>query len=157
MNKQLLLETLLIELNRVHQVAIDAVKRAHATASDKANIPENKYDTLALEAGYLAQGQSKRVEQCANDIQAFKQLNSLPSKKVNTGALVQLLDENNNEKWLFYGPAAGGLKVLFDNKSVVVVTANSPLGSAINHTQIGQEVNVDIAGKLLSYEIIALY
>lgn len=157
MNKQLLLETLLIELNRVHQVAIDAVKRAHATASDKANIPENKYDTLALEAGYLAQGQSKRVEQCANDIQAFKQLNSLPSKKVNTGALVQLLDENNNEKWLFYGPAAGGLKVLFDNKSIVVVTANSPLGSAINHTQIGQEVNVDIAGKLLSYEIIALY
>ncbi|MCP4324487.1 MAG: transcription elongation factor [Psychromonas sp.] len=157
MNKQLLLETLLTELNRVHQVAVDAVKRAHATASDKANIPENKYDTLALEAGYLAQGQSKRVEQCAADIQAFEQLNYLAYKKVQSGALVLLLDESDKEKWLFFGPAAGGLKVEFESKEIIVVTASSPLGKAINQAEVGQEVTVNVAGKQICYEVLAIY
>jgi len=157
MNKQLLLETLLIELNRVHQVAVDAVKRAHATASDKANIPENKYDTLALEAGYLAQGQSKRVEQCIADIQAFKKVDYQACEKVKSGALVLLLDEADNEKWLFFGPAAGGLKVVFDNKSIVVVTVSSPLGQAINNAEVEQEVSVNIAGKTACYEIMEIH
>lgn len=157
MNKQLLLDTLLNELNRVHQVALDGVKRAHATASDKANIPENKYDTLALEAGYLAQGQSIRVEQCATDIQAFKPLNNLPSDKVKLGALVLTLDENDNKKWLFFGPSAGGLKIEYEGKKIVVVTESSPLGQAINNTEVGQEVNIDIAGKQISYEIMEIY
>ncbi|MEH6452207.1 MAG: GreA/GreB family elongation factor [Psychromonas sp.] len=157
MNKQLLLDTLLIELNRVQQIAVDAVKRAHAIASDKANIPENKYDTLALEAGYLAQGQSKRVEQCTADIQCFKKLNHLASDKVKSGALVLLLDENDHEKWLFLGPAAGGLKIVFDNKTIVVVTVSSPLGKAINQAEVGQEVNVNIAGKQMGYEVMEIH
>lgn len=157
MNKQLLLEALLIELNRVHQVAVDAVKRAHATASDKANIPENKYDTLALEAGYLAQGQSKRVEQCAADIQSFKKLSHLPLDRVKSGALVLLLDESDNEKWLFFGPAAGGLKVVFEHNTIVVVTVSSPLGSAINQAEVGREVCVNIAGKQIAYEVMEIH
>ena len=56
----------------------------------------------------------------------------------------------------FFGPAAGGLKVLFEDKSIVVVTASSPLGLAIMQAQVGQEVNVNIAGKLLSYEVMEI-
>lgn len=158
MNKPLLLEQLLIALHAVHQSAVDAAQRAHDTATDNENIAENKYDTLALEAAYLAQGQSVRVEQCAADIQAFKLLNSnVHSKKVELGAVVLLLDEQENEKWLFFGPTAGGLKVNFEEKSIVVVTPSSPLGQTIDQAKIEQEVSVNIAGKLIHYEIIDIF
>ena len=158
MNKQVLLKKLLIELTAVHQSAIDAAQRAHDTATSDENIAENKYDTLALEAAYLANGQSLRVEQCAADIQLFKQLNgNVLYSKVGVGALVLLLDDKDNEKWLFFGPAAGGLKVSFEDKNIVVVTVGSPLGQAINQAKVGQEVSVNIAGNLIAYEVIAIH
>jgi len=158
MNKQVLLKKLLIELTAVHQSAIDAAQRAHDTATSDENIAENKYDTLALEAAYLANGQSLRVEQCAADIQLFKQLNgNVLYSKVGVGALVLLLDDKDNEKWLFFGPAAGGLKVSFEDKNIVVVTVGSPLGQAINQAKVGQEVSVNIAGNLIGYEVIAIH
>lgn len=158
MNKQLLLEQLLIALNTVLQSAINAAQRAHDTATDNENIAENKYDTLALEASYLAQGQSVRVEQCAADIQAFKRLNhNTIYNKVNLGATILLLDALDNETWLFFGPAAGGLKVLFEGKNIVVVTPNSPLGSAINQAEVGQEVSINIGDNQISYEIIEIH
>ena len=36
------------------------------------NIAENKYDTLGLEAAYLAQGQAQRVNECYLSIQQFE-------------------------------------------------------------------------------------
>ncbi len=158
MNKKLLLKKLLNTLNGVHQNAINAAQRAHDTATDNENIAENKYDTLALEAAYLAQGQSVRVEQCFDDIQAFNKLNACSiHNKVCLGSLVLLLDEQDNNKWLYFGPAAGGLKVSFEGNSIVVVTASSPLGKSIEHAQVGQEVSVNIAGKLLNYEVIEIH
>lgn len=163
MNKQLLLDQLLSALTTVHQSAVNAAQRAHDTATDNENIAENKYDTLALEAAYLAQGQSVRVEQCATDIHAFKQLtldltNGKPcSTKVELGSLVLLLDEQDNEKWLFFGPAAGGLKVSFEDKSIVVVTPSSPLGAAISQAQVEQEISVNIAGNAITYEVLEIH
>ena len=61
------------------------------------------------------------------------------------------------EKWLFFGPAAGGLKVVFENKTIVVVTISAPLGKAINQREVGQQVSVNIAGKQMSYEIMEVY
>ena len=158
MNKKQLLAQLLIALGNVHKNAINAAQRAHDTATDNENIAENKYDTLALEAAYLAQGQSVRVEQCFEDIQAFKSLSgNISYNKVSLGALVLLLDDQDNKKWLFFGPTAGGLKLFFEDKSIVVVTANSPLGQSIEHAQVGHEVSVNIAGNLIHYEVMEIY
>ena len=158
MNKKLLAETLLIALSDVHQSAVDAAKRAYDTATDNENVAENKYDTLALEAAYLAQGQSLRVEQCEADLIAFKEINiKTPDTAVKVGALVLLIDEQDNERWLFFGPTAGGLKVLFEGQRIVVVTASSPLGHAIAGKQVGQEVSVNIAGNLITYEIVEIH
>ncbi|PKF62680.1 transcription elongation factor [Psychromonas sp. psych-6C06] len=158
MNKKLLLKRLLATLEEVHQCAVDAAKRAYDTATDNENVAENQYDTLALEASYLAHGQSVRVEQCAQDINAFKALNinNLPTK-VSAGALVRLLDDNDHEKWLFFAPTAGGLSINFADKTVVVVTASSPLGAAINQAEVGQEITINIASKTIHYEVMEIY
>src|SRR3989344_7944608 len=43
--------------------AEQAMRAAHETATHEEKIAENKYDTLGLEAAYLAAGQAKRVEE----------------------------------------------------------------------------------------------
>ncbi|MFT6925838.1 MAG: transcription elongation GreA/GreB family factor [Psychromonas sp.] len=160
MNKKLIHKQLILALQATHQAAVNAAKRAYDTATDNENIAENKYDTLAVEAAYLAQGQSQRVTECAKDLAAFKQLNlsaasSTPS--VCLGALVLLLDIDDNEKYIFYGPSAGGLKVQFAEQEIVVVTPGSPLGTAISQRSVGDEVNISIRNKVIEYEIAKIY
>jgi len=160
MNKTLVHKQLIIALEAAHQAAVNAAKRAYDTATDNENIAENKYDTLALEASYLAQGQSQRVEECAKDLAAFKQLNiSAGSSKssVCLGALLLLRDIDGNGKYVFYGPSAGGLKVQFAEKEIVVVTPGSPLGAAINQLAVGDEVKMTIGNKEIEYEIANIY
>ena len=53
----LILEQLQSEL----ATALNASDQAHASATHSENVPENQYDTLALEAAYLAHGLSVRV------------------------------------------------------------------------------------------------
>lgn len=160
MNKKLLHNQLILALEATHQDAVNAAKRAYNTATDNENIAENKYDTLALEASYLAQGQSQRVEACAKDLAAFQQLIiSAGSSKssVCLGSLVLLRDIDGNDKYIFYGPSAGGLKVQFAEKEIIVVTPGSPLGAAINHRAVGDEVSISIGNKVMEYEIAMIY
>ena len=158
MDKKQVLQQLQQLLEATYQISIDAAQRAHDTATSSENIAENKYDTLALEAAYLAHGQSMRALQCDEDIQLFKSLPvTTQVTKVALGALVLLLNENELQKWLFLGPAAGGLKVLVDGVEVVVVTENSPLGKAILGKVLNDEVALNIAGKLSEYEIIEIH
>lgn len=52
--KAKLINHIISELEQIHATALNAAKHAHAMATDKQNISENKYDTLGLESGYLA-------------------------------------------------------------------------------------------------------
>lgn len=154
----MLLTQFITALEAVHENALVAATRAHEAATDNENIAENKYDTLAVEAAYLAHGQSLRVEQCTKDIEAFKGLDVTRAfVKVSLGALVLVLDDHEQEKWLFFAPCAGGLKVLLKGKSIMVVTASSPLGEQLELTAVGQEVIVKIAGQQVCYEVLEIH
>jgi transcription elongation GreA/GreB family factor len=157
MDKKKVIQRLLLLLETTYQISIDAAKRAHDTATSSENIAENKYDTLALEAAYLAHGQSLRALQCDEDIQLFKAL--LPTSttnKVAVGSLITLLDQNEQQKCFFFGPCAGGLKVVINGIEVVVITASSPLGKALLAKALNDEVIFNVGGKLSEYEIINL-
>ncbi len=160
MNKKLFYKQLTAVLEATRQGAVNAARRAYDTATNNENIAENKYDTLALEASYLAHGQSQRVAECEADAAAFKKLNiNSPAlnQAVCLGSLVVLLDMQDNEKHIFIGPSAGGLKLTFSGKEMLVVTPASPLGAAIMNREAGDEVRVSIADKVISYEIVRIY
>ena len=55
--QQQVLERLAEDLLEVEE----AVRVAHEAATHEENIAENKYDTLGLEAAYLATGQARRA------------------------------------------------------------------------------------------------
>jgi transcription elongation GreA/GreB family factor len=156
MNKTLLLEQMISALEATHKGAVEAALRAYNTATNDENVAENQYDTLALEASYLAHGQAQRVAECEADILAFKKLDiadNVKKKVVTLGCLIQLIDEDDNNKYVFFAPTAGGLKVRFDEKDIIVVTPTSPLGEALVGRELHDDVDVHIGSQIINYEI----
>ena len=71
MDKWLLLDAIVGEITSALDNSLAAAEEARATATNKENAAENKYDTLGLEAAYLAHGQSERVLQLEGDLAAY--------------------------------------------------------------------------------------
>ncbi|WP_126454760.1 GreA/GreB family elongation factor [Sulfuriflexus mobilis] len=159
MTKVLLLKQILKALEAVHQGAVAAALQASDTATHEENVAENKYDTLGLEAAYLAQGQAKRVAECEEDVAAFKRLvatDFTETTPIAVGAVVTLEDDHGSEQRLFLGPAAGGLKVRFNDKDIIVITRSAPLGVALFGRFEGDEVDIDTGGEKKRYAIISV-
>lgn len=161
MNKETLHQAIIKALINIHDDAHQATQTAISAATDKQNIPEHKYDTLSLEAAYLAHGQAQRVQQCLQDIQTFKALpiKSLSSQDpVHLGALVELYEEQADiNKWFFVSPVAGGLTLEFEGQTIQMITLDSPLGKALKNKRLGDEFELNIAGKERCYEVVALF
>lgn len=160
MNKSLLLNAIFERLETLHQTAIKAAMQAHDTATHEENVAENKYDTLGLEAAYLAHGQSQRVAECEADLAAFKKLTAKEFSSdaaIDIGAVVLLSDEDGQTQYLFIGPAAGGVKVPFDDHEITVITFSAPLGAALRGCFVGDEVEVKVGGKAVVYEVLGVW
>jgi len=159
MNKSHLIGHILLELEHVFQGAAAAAQRAYDTATDEENEAENKYDTLGLEASYLAHGQSKRVAQCEADLIAFKKLQTVDFSSdipVATGALVKVEDEEGIEQFVFLSPVAGGLKVNFENNEITLVTPSSPLGKVLSGCVEGDDIEVQLAEAKVFYQVMVV-
>ena len=68
-----IIAAILHQLQQDLAVAAAASQQAHDSATHTENVPENQYDTLALEAAYLAHGQSQRIEALQHSISIYKE------------------------------------------------------------------------------------
>ena len=73
MDKLSLQQQVLDHLADTLRQAEHAAQVAHETATHEENIAENKYDTLGLEAAYLATGQARRAEAIRRAIALWRQ------------------------------------------------------------------------------------
>jgi hypothetical protein len=109
-----------------------AVRVAHEAATHEENIAENKYDTLGLEAAYLATGQARRVEAIRQAMANWRRFRPSPydvSKGIQLGALVCLVDSDDKQQQLFLGPDGGSMKLVGGAGLVQVISCEAPLGS----------------------------
>lgn len=158
MDKIVLLSQIIARLEADHALLLQAAKTAHAAATHEENIPDNKYATLGLEASYLAQGQANRAQEILEALKAFRQLAIQQFSEVSPirlTALVELEDEAGNNRWLFLGPAAGGLRLDFDGEEVMVITPASPLGRELLGKQCGDLITIK-TGRVREYEIVSV-
>lgn len=142
---QLVIDKLRIDLD----IAERAAQTAYETATHEENIAENKYDTLGLEASYLAAGQARRVEEIRQSLTLCQnmRLRAYDEKRgIEVGALLGLEDENGREQWLFLAPDAAGLKVDMVGQLITVITPRSPLGKSLLGKFDGDEVDILVAG-----------
>jgi len=156
MNKLQLHQQLMTHLQKRLNDAQKAAQRAHETATNEENIAENKYDTLALEAAYLAQGQSERVLQCQANIDLCISLPINPTSTVEIGALVVLIDNHNQPKYLLMCNVAGGTKLQWEQHTVLVVTPQSPIGSALLGQQVDDSISINVHNRTKEYDILQI-
>jgi transcription elongation GreA/GreB family factor len=148
MDKSLLLSAIVGEITSALNNSLAAAEEARATATNKENAAENKYDTLGLEAAYLAHGQSERVVQLEKDLASYVSLRDRlhDSTIVEVGSLLKLEHETGESRFLFIGPASGGLVVSVDDVAVTVITSGSPLGKALLGAVIDDDVSIGVPG-----------
>jgi transcription elongation GreA/GreB family factor len=159
MNKQALLHLIIARLGSDHALLLQAAKTSHAAATHEENIPDNKYATLGLEASYLAQGQANRAQEILEALKAFQQLvvqKFSDETPIRLSALVKLEDEAGAGRWVFIGPAAGGLCLTFEGQEVMVITQASPLGRGLLGKHCGDSLQIRTKS-LREYEIVSVY
>ena len=138
---QLIVEHLTANLS----IRLNAATSAHQVATDEENIAEHKYDTLSLEASYIAQGQTNRAQAIRFAIDAYRQLAIRQfdeDSAISVTALVSLEAEGGSPMTVFLGPYAGGLKVEENGCEVVVITPSSPLGQGLLGKGLGDTVEL---------------
>ena len=151
--QQQVLERLAEDLLQVEQAA----RAAHETATHEENIAENKYDTLGLEAAYLATGQARRAEAIRQAMAHWRQFRPRPcdaSQGIQLGALVCLVDADDKQQLLFLGPDGGSMKLVSGAQIVQVISGESPLGQAMLGKCEGDEVTVQVASTRQQLEVL---
>jgi transcription elongation GreA/GreB family factor len=133
MNKQAVIQMVADQIATDLAALIGAAKATHAEATHEQNKPENKYDTRALEASYLARGQSRQVaelERAKQDFESLSTADSLPDAPIDVGALLALKNGSTETVYLL-GPRAGGIEVVCEGTPVTVITPQSPIGQQL--------------------------
>ena len=158
-NKESLRKLILDALTKDFETANNAANTAKETATSKETVAENKYDTFGLEASYLAHGQSIRVNELAEAIERYTSAPFKPFDEcdnIDITALVTLETENNSKKHFFLGPEAGGLKLHWENRDIMVITPNTPLGRQLLGKQLDDTIELYVKNNRIIYEIIAI-
>lgn len=147
MDKLLLQQQVLERLAEDLLQAEQAVQVAHEAATHEENIAENKYDTLGLEAAYLATGQARRAEAIRQAMTNWRQFRPRPydaSEGIQLGALVCLVDADDKQHQLFLGPDGGSMKLICGADFVQIISNKAPLGRAMLGKCEGDEVSIPI-------------
>jgi len=158
MDKNKVWQQLFKALSQLVETAKAAAQRAHNTATDDQNVAENKYDTLGLEAAYLAQGQQQRMLECQQDLAAYQTLveRYQDDGTIQLGSLVTLLTPNGISRYFLIGVNAGGIKLSIDGSEVLLITPQAPLGKALLNREVDDEVCLTIGGNSMVYEVTAI-
>jgi len=135
-----------------------AVAIARDTATHSDCLGSSKYETMGLEASYLAQGQGTRLLEIERGLEYYKRLTlPEPSSVVRLSSLVVLDDDEGNRQLLWLASEAGGLNVQYNDTTVTVITPRSPLGRSLIGKAVGDEFEINISGTTRSYELSLLY
>lgn len=157
MNKERILQHIIVSLTTDLDILSRAAKTAHEASTHEECVADNKYDTLGLEASYVAQGQANRAVEIRQALETYRKLelrSFAGDAAVRLTALVTLEAEDGSTRVVFLGPEAGGLKIEEDGAEIIVITPGSPLGRALLGKSAGDRVEIPAASAEKAYEIV---
>lgn len=159
MAKTQLLDLITTTLARNVDIAQRAAQTAYETATHEENVAENKYDTLGLEASYLATGQARRTEEIRQALAKYQGLalrDYDAAVGIEVGALIALENSRGERQLVFLGPDAAGLTLSLKGQTITVITPHAPLGMALLGKFEGDEVSIRIGNNLQVSEILEI-
>jgi hypothetical protein len=149
MTKKQLIREIIRALSADLAVLSTAAMVAHEAATHEECLPDNKYDTTALEASYIAQGQANRAQEIRVALESYR---TLPlhafddDTPIRLTALITLENGEGGVRRFFLGPHGGGMKIADNTTGIMVITPGSPLGRALLGRMTGDEVQVQAGG-----------
>ena len=159
MIKEKIIQEIIRKLSADLSVFSDASKAAHEAATHSECLPDNKYDTTALEASYIAQGQANRAQEIRIALESYRML-TLHSfdgdTPIRLTALVELEGEDGQVRRFFLGPQGGGMKIADGDGEIIVITPGSPLGRNLLGLRSGDEVRAGADTAAQSFTIAAV-
>lgn len=159
MTKDSVLAAIIATLQADLDLLTQAAKTAHAAATHEECAPDNKYDTTALEASYVAQGQANRALEIRLALESYRKLILRPfdvETPIRLTALVTIEDEAGSVRRIFLGPAAGGLKLRDAGTEILVITPESVLGGELLGRVCDDEIEIDRGSGVKSFTIVAV-
>jgi transcription elongation GreA/GreB family factor len=159
MNKTQIIHLIAEQLTHDLAVQYNAAITAHEASTHEENIPDNKYETLALEASYLAQGQANRAGEIKRALESYKQLTLQrfdDDSPIRLTALVTLAGEDATTRTLFIGPMEGGMKIVFNQSEIVIITPASRLGRDLIGKCVGELVRIGAGSNAKEFEIVGV-
>ncbi|NDV62718.1 transcription elongation factor GreAB [Puniceicoccales bacterium CK1056] len=139
MDKQLILKSILAELEAELHRQQNANQQAAANATDEEARAESKWDTQGLESSYLARGYAQQFALLSTQAKSLQSLElvSYIDQPIAVGALVEC-DFSGETSHVFLLPCCGGVDLTLDGAEITVVTPESPLGAALLRKRAGQ-------------------
>lgn len=154
MDKQLIVDFLIENISSELSKAQSALESTNSYKSSGDMKQEGKYDTRAIEAGYLAGAQQKRVKELEIELSTLKNMNPevLKAKKmVSIGSVVEVETQSGVYHY-FISPAGGGLT--FQNISII--TNSSPMGSELMQLEVGETFELETPSGNREFEILSI-
>lgn len=152
MNKALLFQNLKKEIDTQLMQAVESAQNTIEAATHEESKPENKYDTRGLEASYLARAQSERVldlKALRNGIESLKVRDFSDNQKIALTALVSL-ESAGKILWVLLLPKGGGQSFQYEDRTVKVITPESPLGAML----VGKSVDDVVQIRNTEYSVV---
>lgn len=142
MKKSKIIEVVLEHLRADFERRQSAARRTREQGNDAESKSEGKYDTRSTEENYLADGLARQVLEAAAAAEAIEQMpicDFARGEAIDLSALVELEFAKETEFFLI-ATAGGGTEVVWDKKTIVVLTPESPLGSRLIGRHAGERV-----------------
>jgi len=144
--KWLLVSQMVADLQR----EISDLQKSYEHAKDtKAVSPgrmQSRYDTMGVEAAWLADSLAKNIEEKRRSMAALQSLNlATPRNRVVLGSLVGIGPEQGEaEAYYFIVPSSGGNKYRLDGigDEILAVTVHAPIAQEMIGSSLGEYVEV---------------
>ena len=142
MKKSKIIEVVLEHLRADFERRQSAAKRTREQGNDAESKSEGKYDTRSTEENYLADGLARQALEAAAAAEAIEQMpvrEFARGEAIDLSALVEMEFAKETEFFLI-ATAGGGTEVVWDKKTIIVLTPESPLGSRLIGRHEGERV-----------------
>ena len=150
MEKSAIIHAVLEHLRGDFERRQSAAKRTRKQGNDAESKAEGKYDTRSTEENYLADGLARQALEAAKAAEVLEKMPIRDFEKgdgIDVGAVVELRFDKETEFFLI-ATTGGGTEVVWNQKTIVVLTPESPLGSRLMGRRAGERVGDAIVKKV---------
>jgi transcription elongation GreA/GreB family factor len=153
--KKDILKALVTHLESQVTQITDAAKKAKSDATSSEIKKENKYDTRAIEAGYLADGQARIASELKNNLEFLKKYNPPEfsgKTPIDIGALVEVNLDGESKQYCIF-PYGGGFRYKENGHDVLVLSPDSPIAEQLQDLKLFESAEIELKGEVVEVEI----